>query len=521
MALRHALRHARWSTRALPSLSATLPHLKNMTPTCVALLDTTTATTATTATIHRPFHTTVVRHAKKGEGTSMVAVGGSVTPSSSGKVAHPRPIAGFSFGNWISDSAHILSPAVASRINAELEELKSETGAEFTVVLLEDMTANSTYHQFARTLFDDWGVGRAGINDGIMVVLYRQARKVEAVTGAGAMKHLSNSTLKRIQKEHMVPNFKSHDYEGGIEAGVKEMVRRYKASAKGPGASLEQLINGWATPLSDGTDGRGSASGSSSPTLPSPPTSATPAVGFGGGEGSGSPAVYGSNREGGGGNGEGGESGGSYQGVMAGGAIVGMMAIIAALERKKRQCGVCGKQMTTVAYLQHGQMRRKFGDQHYLSSEDKDAKALQALLTECNRTESQIGSMDYELVVCSKCHAKDEYKGKEWEGFEGRHGDSRALTKKVVTHYGSHTHESCRHCGCHSATHDVYYEAPATKYAEGSRQVRSSCKYCGKEASWTETIPKIQETSSSSSSTSSGGFGGGSSSGGGGASSSW
>ena len=39
-----------------------------------------------------------------------------------------RPIAGFSFGNWISDSAHILSPAAASRINAELEELKAETG---------------------------------------------------------------------------------------------------------------------------------------------------------------------------------------------------------------------------------------------------------------------------------------------------------------------------------------------------------------------------------------------------------
>ena len=39
-----------------------------------------------------------------------------------------RPIKGVSFGNWISDSAHILSPAAAARINAELEELKVETG---------------------------------------------------------------------------------------------------------------------------------------------------------------------------------------------------------------------------------------------------------------------------------------------------------------------------------------------------------------------------------------------------------
>ena len=42
--------------------------------------------------------------------------------------------------------------------------LSLSTSAEFTVVLLEDMTGNSTYHQFARTLFDDWGKLRSMTN---------------------------------------------------------------------------------------------------------------------------------------------------------------------------------------------------------------------------------------------------------------------------------------------------------------------------------------------------------------------
>lgn len=102
---------------------------------------------------------------------------------------------------------------------------------------------------------------------------------------------------------------------------------------------------------------------------------------------------------------------------------------------------------------------------------------------------------------------------------EANNSYSRALAGKVLPHTGPRWHTKCRRCGCQAATNDVVHEVPATTHSEGSRRMHSSCKYCGKEDSWTETIPRVVKTSSSSSS--SGGFGGGSSSGGGGASSSW
>ena len=86
------LRHARSSTRALrrsrasalpPSLPSMPPHLKSMVPSSVVMLDT------TATTIQRSIHTTAVRNEKKAAGTSIVAVGGDVVPSSSKGVAHP------------------------------------------------------------------------------------------------------------------------------------------------------------------------------------------------------------------------------------------------------------------------------------------------------------------------------------------------------------------------------------------------------------------------------------------------
>ena len=128
--------------------------------------------------------------------------------------------------------------------------------------------------------------------------------------------------------------------------------------------------------------------------------------------------------------------------------------------------------------------------------------------------------MDYELVVCEKCHAEHNgYSEGSEDPYSTTYSGSMALEQRVLPHTGPRWHTKCRRCGCQSATHDVVYENPATKHSEGSRRMHSSCKYCGKEDSWTETIPRIVETRSSSSS--SGDFGGGSSSGGGGASSSW
>ena len=104
-----------------------------------------------------------------------------------GDVEHPRPPGPEEAyqGNWVSDAPTILSPESTVAINRDLEALNATTRVEFAVVLLEDVagfdrfTEPAAYGDFARRLFDLWGVGREGVNDGVLLVLFRGGRRVD------------------------------------------------------------------------------------------------------------------------------------------------------------------------------------------------------------------------------------------------------------------------------------------------------------------------------------------------------
>ena len=131
-----------------------------------------------------------------------------------GDVEHPRPPGPEEAyqGNWVSDAPTILSPESTAAINRDLEALNATTRVEFAVVLLEDVagfdrfTEPAAYGDFSRRLFDLWGVGREGVNDGVLLVLFRGGRRVEVVTGAAVVGRPA-PTFQRIGKDDMAPVF--------------------------------------------------------------------------------------------------------------------------------------------------------------------------------------------------------------------------------------------------------------------------------------------------------------------------
>ena len=83
---------------------------------------------------------------------------------------------------------------------------------------------------FATNLSNDWGIGREGHNDGVLVLVAPNERKVRIAVGLGLEKTLTNDLCKQIIDEEMLPRFRNGDLPGGIEEGVDLLIARLSYS---------------------------------------------------------------------------------------------------------------------------------------------------------------------------------------------------------------------------------------------------------------------------------------------------
>lgn len=127
---------------------------------------------------------------------------------------------------YVNDFADLLPEEDEDRIRGKLQELRRERGIEFTVVtigLMSDYGHVGEIEPFATGLFNDWGVGNAERNDGVMLLVARYDRKLRIEVGSGYGND-KNIPMKDIIDDVIVPRFKRDDYIGGIEAGVDAVI---------------------------------------------------------------------------------------------------------------------------------------------------------------------------------------------------------------------------------------------------------------------------------------------------------
>jgi uncharacterized protein len=120
---------------------------------------------------------------------------------------------------WVVDLAGALDADQTDRLNARADALHRETTAELVVVTVSNVDA-PTPKDFATELFNTWGVGDAQANNGVLVLLVVDQRRLEIETGYGLEAQLPDGWLGGMQAREMVPWFKQSNYGAGLEAGV-------------------------------------------------------------------------------------------------------------------------------------------------------------------------------------------------------------------------------------------------------------------------------------------------------------
>lgn len=159
----------------------------------------------------------------------------------------PEPLTVF-----VSDHAGILDPATEARITDMLVAARDDPGAEIAVVTVgsrSDYGTHVSIERFANGLFNAWGIGDAGKNNGILILVAADDREMRVELGAG---HPPTWDFAAEQIVHrvMLPAFRAGDLPRGIEEGtqaaIERIARPFAAGLPAPERSaLDRLADWW------------------------------------------------------------------------------------------------------------------------------------------------------------------------------------------------------------------------------------------------------------------------------------
>lgn len=131
---------------------------------------------------------------------------------------------------WVSDQAKVLDSESEQRLNALIDRLEQKTGAEIAVVTVQRLE-DSTPKAFASALFNRWGLGKKGEDNGVLILLVMQDRRIEVETGYGVEGVLPDGKVGAILDRKVIPHFKQGDFGAGLLAGVEAMAEAIAGEA--------------------------------------------------------------------------------------------------------------------------------------------------------------------------------------------------------------------------------------------------------------------------------------------------
>src|SRR5512134_197727 len=124
----------------------------------------------------------------------------------------------------VTDLTGTLTQAERAGLEAELAGFESRKGAQIAVLIVPS-TEPEAIEQYSIRVVDAWKLGRAGPDDGALLLVAKDDRAMRIEAGRGLEGALTDLVSKRIVSDTIAPYFRQGDFAGGIAAGVGQMIR--------------------------------------------------------------------------------------------------------------------------------------------------------------------------------------------------------------------------------------------------------------------------------------------------------
>jgi uncharacterized protein len=144
---------------------------------------------------------------------------------------------------YFQDNAGIVSKEAALRFNEQLAQFERDTSNQVWVVVYPKMQSDSSIEDYTYRVKDAWKVGQKGLNNGVVLFVFVQDRKMYIQVGYGLEGALPDITAFDIYENRIKPHFRNNDYEGGLAEGIDSIFKAIRGEYKGTGKTAREHAN--------------------------------------------------------------------------------------------------------------------------------------------------------------------------------------------------------------------------------------------------------------------------------------
>ncbi|HUJ10393.1 MAG TPA: TPM domain-containing protein [Verrucomicrobiae bacterium] len=150
-------------------------------------------------------------------------------PATGAEVIPPKP------DQYFNDYANVTSPGTTAELDRELEDFERKTSSQILVVIYPKMQSDSSIEDYTVRVAQSWRVGQKGKDNGAVLFVFVQDRKIYLQVGYGLEGALPDALAKRIIENEIKPYFRRSDFDGGLKAGVAAILQATQGEYKGTG----------------------------------------------------------------------------------------------------------------------------------------------------------------------------------------------------------------------------------------------------------------------------------------------
>ena len=150
---------------------------------------------------------------------------------------------------YVNDYANVLSAQTKQTLEEELRVFTASTSNEIAVVVVPSLDGE-VIESYAVKLFESWKIGDEAKDNGILLLVAVEERKLRIEVGYGLEGALPDILAKQIIDVEITPSFKTGGYDQGVLLGVRAIMRAIEgeyvgiAQGVGTGEDFESLITG-------------------------------------------------------------------------------------------------------------------------------------------------------------------------------------------------------------------------------------------------------------------------------------
>lgn len=124
----------------------------------------------------------------------------------------------------VVDTTGTLSAEQKQQLEQQALALQQRKGSQLQVLMISS-TQPETIEQYTQRVFDQWKLGREGVDDAVILVVAKDDRRVRIQPGYGLEGAIPDAIANRIIQEFLAPKFRAGDFGGGILEATAQLTR--------------------------------------------------------------------------------------------------------------------------------------------------------------------------------------------------------------------------------------------------------------------------------------------------------